>query len=131
MPIIKDPKMNPGKEYNFGIVYDDTEGAEAYYLYYKGNLDLQNNRRYFIAGTVVDILHNSQMPLNKKPFKYEDGFLTTNIYEWVKISQDPHSDTGQAVMSIFNKIKNTDLNFPSAPGKNLEHYTDNITPYPQ
>ena len=93
MPIIKDPKMNQDKEANFGVLFDDSDKKEVYYLYYKGDLVVGNPKRYFIAGTEVAIA-SGPLDLNIKNYKYRDGIVNENIKEWVEINSTPGAGTG-------------------------------------
>jgi hypothetical protein len=120
--IIRDPRQNPEKESDFGILY--AYGEEEYYLYYKEDFELDKDKRYFIAGTEINFDGNP-MDLTKKRFKYKTDVLNVKIDTWVKIkdNQDPY--TGEVVKQINEKIKGN-INFPSLK-EYLSDYTDNIT----
>ena len=123
MPIIKDPKMNPNGEADFGVLFD--ESADEFYLYYKGSLsDPSNPKRYFIAGTEVEYMPGTNPRyLNKKKYKHTDGFFTTKVHEWVEIKDTPSGNTGAVIAAINTEIKGKKLPFPGN-GERLTSYAD-------
>ena len=96
-------------EADFGILYDERE--EEYFLYHKGELEQDNPKRYFIAGTRVTI-ESEPEPLAKK-YKYKTGIINTKIYQWVEIGEDalPSGDVIDAINVLaFDNIE--DDTFP-------------------
>jgi hypothetical protein len=114
--------MNTEREANFGVLFDDTD-KEEYYLYYKGDLnDPGNPKRYFTAGTRVNII-SAPLPLTIKRYHYRNGKVNENIDAWVEIDDKPASGTGPVVNQI-NDIINGQINFPETK-EYLREYTSN------
>ena len=121
---IRDPRMNPSKESDFGVLLDDS--TDILHLYYKGSLDDPNNpKRYFTAGTVVEYTDGPK-ELTKKTFPFKVGKVKIdkphiNIETWVEIENEPSGGTGEVVQQINTLVKGK-ISFGDK-GDKLENYT--------
>lgn len=119
--IIRDPKQNPEKEADFGVLYAINQ--QEYLLYFKDDLVLDKDKRYFTAGTTVNFEGDIQ-PLTIKKFKWQFDNLKIDIKRWVRIKDQPDPSTGHVVKQINNKIKKN-ISFPTDK-EYLHDYTNNV-----
>lgn len=120
--IIRDPKMNQGTEADFGIIMNiGDEDYGEFYLYFKGNFESNNPRRYLTAGTIV--AYNGPVRDLTTPYPWNNLNWNETIQHWVRIHPVSHSSTGPVINDINGLINGKPLPFPSSK-EYLKDYSD-------
>jgi hypothetical protein len=100
MPIIQDPRMNPHKERQHGII--EINGVYAYY----DKKNKKNNKRFMPSGFVVDdamIVHLEHYP-PETPILYKGQIIT--IKAEFEIPDNYEETQGPVTEAIYKYLKN-------------------------